>query len=153
MVTFSTQGDVLMFQTNDGGEVTFIDGQPIMTRGFETAVYLSLFGGNREDDGSEGNNLQWWGNFIVTDPMEKYKSETQYQLLKLPITSSSLLRLEEAAKKDLQWMLDDKIASNIEVSASSPELNLVRFDIKINAEGKEENFNFTLNWKAMQNGT
>jgi len=153
MVTFSTQGDVLMFQTNDGGEVTFIDGQPIMTRGFETAVYLSLFGGNREDDGSEGNNLQWWGNFIVTDPMEKYKSETQYQLLKLPITSSSLLRLEEAAKKDLQWMLDEKIASSIEVSVSSPELNLVRFDIKINAEGKEENFNFTLNWKAMQNGT
>lgn len=153
MVTFSTQGDVLMFQTNDGGEVTFIDGQPIMTKGFETAVYLSLFGGNREDDGSEDNNLQWWGNFIITDPMEKYKSETQYQLLRLPITSASLLKLEEAAKKDLQWLLDDRIASTVEISVSSPELNFVNFNIKIFAEGKEENFNFTLNWKAMQNGT
>ena len=36
-------GDVLLFQTKDDGDISITDGIVQMTQGLETAVYLSLF--------------------------------------------------------------------------------------------------------------
>lgn len=145
-------GDVLLQQENDGGEIEFISGQPVMTGGFETATYLSLFGGNEDDDGSKDNPLTYWGNLTEDDPSKRYISETQYLLRGLPATSANLIKIEEAAKRDLQWFLDTKIANKIVVVATIPELNKINISGTITAEGKETNFNFTENWKAMSNG-
>lgn len=145
-------GDVLMKQENDGGEIEFINGQPVMTGGFENATYLSFFGGNEDDDGSKDNPLTYWGNFLEDDPSKKYISETQYLLRGLPATSANLIKIEEAMKRDLQWFLDTKTANKIEVLAIIPALNKINLSGSIFAQGKEFNFNFTENWKAMSNG-
>ena len=47
------QGDVLLFQTVDDGEINIENGVVEMSGGLETAAYLSLYGGNEDDDGRE----------------------------------------------------------------------------------------------------
>lgn len=145
------EGDVLLYQSLNGGEIDYIDGQPVMTGGFETAAYLSLFGGNKDDDGSKDNPLTWWGNVEETDPDKRYISRTQYILQGLPATAANLRRLEEAARLDLNWFLTSKIASSVEVEAVIPEFNKVNIAVTIKAEGKESQFNFTENWRAFKN--
>lgn len=142
------QGDVLLTQTNDDGEITVVNGLVEMTGGFETAAYLSLFGGNEDDDGSEGNVKTWWANLNEVDPVSRYVSETQNLLQALAATSSNLLRIEEAVKRDLQWFLDRNIASSVEVNASIPDLNRIQITVTIEVIGEESQFTFVENWKA-----
>lgn len=143
------QGDILLFQTNDDGEITVTGGIVEMTGGFETAAYLSLFGGNEDDNGSQENALTWWANLNEVDLATKYVSETQNLLQALAATSSNLLRVEEAAKRDLQWFLDKNIASSVEVEATIPGINRVQIVVTIVAVGEESQFTFVENWKAM----
>ena len=145
----SQQGDVLLKQTNDDGEITVENGIVEMTGGFETAAYLSLFGGNEDDDGSENNLKTWWGNIDEIDPALKYVSETQNLLQALVASSANLIRIEDAVKRDLQWFLDKNIASSVDVEVTIPGINKINIVINITAEGKESQFEFTENWRAM----
>jgi len=148
------EGDILLFQIVDGGEINVEGGQPEMTGGFETMVYLSLFGGNADDDGSVDNPLTWWGNVDEPDPQKRYISETQNLLLGLPATPSNLRRVEEAAKRDLERdFIETGIASSVEVSASIPDVDKINISGSITAEGVETSFNFIENWRSMQNGS
>ena len=142
------QGDVLLFQTNDGGNIIVENGITLMSGGLETAAYLSLFGGNEDDDGSQDNKFNWWGNIDETDPANQYRSETQYLLQSLTSTSGNLKRVEEAAKRDLAWMVEKGAASEIEVLAIIPGVNKVKFTITITAQGEEHTFEFIENWKS-----
>lgn len=121
--------DVLLFQTPDDGDVSIDGGEFQLTDGLETAVYLSLFGGNWQDDGAEGNSLQWWGNSNVVDPDQRQRSRTQYLLQSLPATSGNLKRVEDAAVADLAWLPDQYAVS---ISTSMPARNKVQFVVQIN---------------------
>lgn len=144
------QGDYLLFHTPDNGDLNIENGILKMTESFETAAYLSLFGGNEEDDGSPDNPLQWWGNLGENDTAKHMRSETQYLLRSLPATSNNLLKLQDAIKRDLNWLLTTRAASEINVALSIPALNRVNIVVSIRAEGPEERFEFTENWKASQ---
>ena len=133
--------DVLLFQTTDDGEIIVENGTVKLSAGLETSAYLSLFGGD-EDGGN------WWGNIDELDPANQYHSKTQTLLQSIPAIPNNLLRIEDAAKSDLKWFIDKKVASSIEVSASIPALNKIKLVIKITANGKESTFEFTENWKA-----
>lgn len=142
------QGDVLLFQTDDDGDIVVELGIVEFSGGLGTAAYLSLFGGNEDDDGRAANNLTWWGNIDEIEPDRKYRSETQNLLRSIPAVSRNLLRIQDAALRDLQWMLDRDVASSINVVATIPGLNRVDIEIRIEAVGEETRFKFTENWKA-----
>ncbi len=144
------QGDVKLVQTVDAGEVNIVNGVIEMSGGLETSVYLALFGGNEDDDGHNDNIFSWWGNKEET--IEKqYRSKTQHLLQSLPLTSSNLLRIEDAVISDLAYLIDLKIASSVNVVVMIPALNSININIVIQADGIETEFNFTENWKAMVN--
>lgn len=142
------QGDVSLFQTTDGGEITVEDGIVEMSGGLETAAYLSLFGGNEDDDGRADNSANWWGNLDEIDPAQQYRSETQNLLQAIPATTGNLRRIEDAAKRDLAWFVENKVASSVTVLASIPGVNRVNIAILIEARGIESNFKFVENWKV-----
>jgi phage gp46-like protein len=138
------QGDVIIFQSLDGGEIEINNGFIEMNGGLQTAVYLSLFGGNDEDNKTSNQefNKSWWGN-SNEDEINKYRSETQYLLKSLVATSSNLRKLELTAKRDLNWMIESKLASEINISASIPTVNMVKLTIEIN----QNQFEFIENWR------
>lgn len=142
------EGDVLLCQTNDGGEIESINGLLTMSSGLDTSAYLSLFGGNEQDDGSSNTDQQYWGNVLETEPSKLYRSETQYLLKSIPATTSNLLRIEDAAKRDLQWYLDENIANAVVVSASLVGLNKVNIEIGITGAEENIDINFLANWEA-----
>lgn len=142
------EGDVLLCQTVDGGEINVEGGLVEMSGGLPSAAYLSLFGGNEDDGGGDDVSKTWWANLDEEDNDRQYRSETQNLLQSLPATSGNLLRIEDAVKRDLQWMIDVGAASTIEASASVPGLNRIRIIIDINAHGLESSFEFVENWKV-----
>ena len=142
------QGDVLLFQTNNDGDIIVADGIVEMSGGLESAAYLSLFGGNEDDDGSSNNANTYWGNLDELDPVAQYRSETQNLLQGIPATTGNLRRIKDAAQRDLQWFLDKKIASSVLVVVSIPELNRIKIIITIEAQGVESSFEFVENWKV-----
>ncbi len=140
--------DVLLFQTNDNGEINVVGGIVELSSGLETAAYLSLFGGNEQDAGIDQDVQTWWGNIDESDPAKHYKSETQHLINILPANTGNMRRLEQATLRDLDWFVKEKIASSIGVVASIPDLNKVSIEILITAQGIEHVFNFTENWKV-----
>ena len=142
------QGDVSLFQTDNDGDITVEGGIVTMGGGLETSAYLSLFGGNEDDDGSQGNNATWWANLDEVDPAREYRSETQNLLQALAATSGNLRRIEDAANRDLDWFITNKVASSVNVVASIPGLNKIKLKIDIEAQGEESSFEFVENWKA-----
>ncbi len=141
------EGDVKLFQTDNDGEISVVNGVTEMSGGLDTATYLSLFGGNEQDDGLS-ESATWWGNLDEQDPAFRYKSETQFLLRSIPATTGNLLRIEEAARRDLNWLLNKSVASSVDISVGIPALNRVYIGIKIQADGDEIEFEFTANWKA-----
>lgn len=142
------QGDILLAQTADGGEISVEGGLVEMTADFRTMAYLCLFGGNEDDDGREGNPANWWGNLGGVPAAEQYRSETQHLLQALPATTGSLRRLEDAALRDLEVFLDEGIASSVTATASLPGLNQLTLTVTVEARGERTQFEFTENWKA-----
>lgn len=141
------QGDVVLFQTVDDGNIVVTDGIVTMSGGLETAAYLSLFGGNEDDDGSMGAAFSWWGN-VDAQEIEQYRSETQHLLDSLPPSSGNLVRIEDAARRDLAWFVTARVASSVTVNASIPGLNRVKLVVGIEAFGEESQFEFVENWRA-----
>ena len=137
--------DVLIYQTEDDGEISIVDGLVELTDDFRSASYLSLFGGNEEDDGRDNNPLAWWGNLTDTDPAKQYRSETEFWLESLPVSSANLLKLEDAAKRDLQFFLNLGIVDALTVTVSLIELNVLEYIIDF---GGGEQVKFIQNWKA-----
>jgi len=142
------QGDVSLFQTNDDGNIEVEGGIVTMGGGLETSAYLSLFGGNEDDDGSKDSVFNWWANLDEVDPARQYRSETQNLLQTLPATTGNLRRIEDAAIRDLAWFIESKVASSVNVVASIPGINKIKLTIDIEALGNESSFEFVENWKA-----
>lgn len=135
--------DVRLFHTPDGGSITVTNGEVLLDSGLETAVYLSLFGGNERDSGLQADDrLQWWGNLTERDPARRYRSETQHLLQALPLVPASLRRIEEAARRDVAWLVP-AIASALAVRATMPALDAVRLEIVIVlVSGQQLSFEF-----------
>lgn len=136
-----------LFHTADGGEIEIVGGLITMSDGLETAVYLSLFGGNERDSGIEGDApLQWWGNLTEAEAARQYRSETQHLVRSLPAIPANLRRIEDAVMRDLAWM-DGEIARGIEALASIPARNRVQIDLNVEvAGGTKHTFQFAIEW-------
>ena len=119
------KGDVLLYDTNDGGEIQLNDDNLIANdTGFDTAIYLCLEGGNKKDNGTEATKkYEYWGNKLETDPQFNLTSRTQFILEGLPATPNNLNRVKEAAKQDLKIFLDLKIVDKLEITATLADKN------------------------------
>jgi phage gp46-like protein len=124
------EGDAMLYETLDGGDLMVDNGLFISENRFSTAVYLSLFGGNKTDPGKVKNNGEWWGNKLngITES-EKLRSRFQYIINGLPMSVKNIKEAETAAEMDLKWFIDEKIADQISVYGQAVGKN--RFKLKV----------------------
>ena len=148
--------DVRLFHTNDGGEVDLVpDGtytDLILDTGLETAAYLSLFGGNERDPGSPFDDLdpdvgrqQWWGNLNESGAVAQ-RSETAHLLRSLPATTYNLVKVEQAAERDLAWFVTEDVASEVAATATLTSVNTVLIQTRIVVDKQEFAFAFAAIW-------
>lgn len=148
------EGDVFLVETPDGGDVVVEDGLIKPCKDFSTAVYLSLFGGNKADDGKVKNSRTWWGN-VLEDLSEDEKMVSRFQaiVLGMPLSVKSMREAERAASLDLNWFIEKKIADEIKTSGRIKERNNFLLSIEIKKEGKTlYGKEFALLWQGGLNG-
>lgn len=131
-----------MFQEDDGGNVEFVNGTVTTEDGLATSAYLSLFGGNEDDEGLAGDtSKQWWGNVEEADETRRYRSETQALLRSMPLVPANLRRAEDAAVRDLAWM-QTVLGASVAARATMPALNVLGLQIAIELNGSIYRFTF-----------
>ena len=142
--------DVLLYETNDGGEVVVEVGELALDYGLETAVYLSLFGGNEDDGGDRASeSKQWWGNLAEPDSRRHLRSETQHLLRTLPPTEANLLRVQDAMGRDLAWM-QESLGAEVTAVATLTGPNSVRLTITIVVDGSTTPVVLEPHWPLQQ---
>jgi hypothetical protein len=123
--------DALLIQTPDGFNITVSEGLIEMTAGIQTAVLLSLVGGNEDDARDDSTeHLQYWANFGETVEDRKLRSETLYLLNRLPVTSGNVAALEDAMNRDLAWLLASGIVSDLTTSGRISGPKRVEFTVE-----------------------
>ena len=159
MINEATTGAYIFFQTKstaDQYEYFYIDEvslfrlddkftrniEPVMDGGFESAVYITLFGNN-------GDNL-WMNEYFTED--EKIESSFMGFMEASPITLSNINRAQELALSDLQWFINVGIADTITVVIDAVNKNRVDMTVTI-LTNEEELFKniFEVNWGFQEN--
>lgn len=131
------QGDIFIFHTNSGGEIQVINGEPEMDGGFESAVYLSLFG----NDSSE-----LWMNEYFSESQKLTGKFIGFILVNAK-TISTLNQAEEFARQDLQWFISDGIADTIDLTLISTDRQRIDLTVEIFTDGDTVFKNtFQVNW-------
>lgn len=110
------QGDPKITLDQNGADIVWKSGQPVMDSGLENAVLIALF--SAED---------WFGN-AYAQPSEaigsKFYPETQKA-----ITASQLGVIQAAAAADLKKLVDDGLIAEPEITVTNPRSN--RLDVLI----------------------
>jgi phage gp46-like protein len=126
------KGDVLLVETPDGGDFVMEDGLIMADTNYSTAMYLSLFGGNKDDSGVVKTNKTWWGNTLRdTKKNEKLISRFQYVIRSMPLTVKNIKRAEDAAVLDLAWMVEEELVDKVEAGGSTQGKNRFHLDINL----------------------
>jgi phage gp46-like protein len=113
-----TEGDIYLFHTEDGGQISFENGMPIIDGGLETTVYISLF-----------SSLGWWGNDI-SQTSEQMNSQLE-TITTRTLTNQARLDAIEFTRQALQWMIDDNVAREIQIEATIISVSTLVIDIMI----------------------
>jgi phage gp46-like protein len=144
------EGDLLLHDGNDFGEIDLEDGLFVSDRSFNTAVYISLFGGNKDDNGKVKNNKTWWGNTLEgTAENEKLVSRFQAVIFGLPMTTKNIQDAETAASLDLKWLINEGVADKIIATGKATGRNRFALTIDIQSGGKSIYENtFPLFWRS-----
>lgn len=117
-------GDIALVYDSGDWDLLFINGQPCMTDGFDTAVYLSVFG---EPD--------TWQNGLTNKPEEKYISEFPSVIDRANITDDTIKNGKAAIEKALQWMIDTEATESITVSGGALSVYGLYWQIEIDRGG------------------
>ena len=129
-------GDVQLKWTDDGGDITFSSGQPIMDGGLTTSVIISLF-----------TLPGWWGNEIGDDDEEI--GSKLLEALDKTLTIQVMQDTEEAARLALAWMVTQGVAESVKVESAIPRADFLALKITIQEPGADNPVSqrFTINWQ------
>ena len=122
--------------------------------GLRTAVLLSLFTDRRAEDGdvlpdSETDRRGWWGDNHPVVAGDKIGSRL-WLLARSKQTPDVLARAEEYAREALQWLIEDKVASRVDVESGIVRNGVLGLAVTIDRpEVDPVKFQFNYTWESM----
>lgn len=119
------QGDPAIKITENGATLKFIDGQPVMDRGLENAVLISLF-----------TKPDWWGNILESDPNKKIGSKFERE--RTIVDVDTLNDVFDDATQALKPLKDSGLVESFDINVSNPYTNHIYVTIKIKPPARNE---------------
>lgn len=112
------QGDPAIFATENGADMIFKGGQPILDQGLENAAKISLL-----------TKKGWWGNTLESEESKKIGSDFPVQ--RTIVDVQTINDYNDAASKSLAWLKNKKISTDMEVNVTNPYSNQIYVSILI----------------------
>lgn len=144
--------DLQIAETLNGGDLRLKGNDLSAILGFQNMPYLALFGGNLESDTPvkrlpTEQDFSFWGNalFHPQQPAAQFNSRTERTLKQTPLTSAGRLIIEEAIKKDLEFM---KAFAVVTVNTAIIATNNLRINIGIREPDNLQAREFIFIWDA-----
>jgi len=126
----------------DGVKIKAIDVYDDLPR----AVLISLFSwrrANSDDDLPNGKKMGWWGDTYSDGKI----GSRLWLLTRAKLTTQTVLNAKDYAIESLQWLLDDGVASALDVQSERQEIDRLALSVKITRGDKTElNIRFTNVW-------
>jgi phage gp46-like protein len=126
--------DLELVETLNGGDLVRKGKDVSVINGFQNMIYLGLFGGNVEAStplvrNENEQDFSWWGNnlFFRNDASVQMNSLTERALKDISLTSFGRRLIENAVKKDLEFM---KPFANISVVVNIIATDRVMIGVK-----------------------
>jgi hypothetical protein len=103
------EGDPKLILTENGVNMRFVGGQPVMDRGLENFALISLF-----------TKPGWVGNFFIRDESEKIGTDFEKEAMETR-TLSALRRIENSAER----ALSNPLFEDIQVTVINPQSDFI----------------------------
>lgn len=139
----------------NGGDMQITGNDLVTVTGFQNLPYLSMFGGNIEEDTDEQNpkeqDFSWWGNKLLFpgQPDLQMNSLTERTYKKVSLNSQGRLSIEDSTKQDLKPLKD---FGTVSVSTSIISDDRIDTIIKIEADIEDPKILIISNKKKSGNG-
>lgn len=124
-------------------DINEVDAEPDNT--LRNPVLFSILGWDRDDTKRQGG---YWANGFSVVPNDRFGS-LLWSLRQNSNTNQNRLRMAEAIRQGLFWMIEDSVARDVTVEIESVNRNSVTFRIKIQRFTGEVN-TYDLNWEATE---
>lgn len=133
--------DLAIIETLNGGDLQLVGRDLAIVEGNENQFYLSMFGGNVEQDtenSTPGNAKDYWANNLLfpSEASMQFNSKTERILNTTELTSVGRLKIENAIKQDLKFSSD--FGAEVSINVSIPETNKVIVELKATLGGVEK---------------
>lgn len=125
MTSNKYEGDPKIIITENGADMVFRGGQPVMDQGLENAATMLWFTKNG-----------WCGNVFIRDPNQQVGSDFQ-EKGQGTITASSLVELARTGEAAWQKLINSGVASKVQVNTSNPTGNTTEAVGLIQPPGKD----------------
>lgn len=146
-------GDVALKWVSGSADLAIVDDDIASDDGLRTAVLLSLFTDRRAevDDslpGEDGDRRGWWGDEFSQVEGDRIGSRL-WLLNRSTRTDTVLRRAEEHVREALAWMVADKVAESVDVTAEAVD-SMLALAITIHRPNADPaSFRFDGLWEAM----
>lgn len=135
--------DIALTWSNETGSADMlkIDDDLASDRGLVTAAILSLFTDRRAENddeppsGDETDRRGWWGDEFSDVEGDRIGSRL-WLLDRAKRTNETVLRAKEYAIEALQWLIDDAVVEDVEVTASTDAALLLE-SVTLHRPGKD----------------
>ena len=123
--------------------------------GLETAIVISLFTDKRAEADElpirETSRRGWWGDAVADIPNDQIGSKL-WLLHREKELRSVAARAKQYAEESLQWLIETKIASKVEVESELLGNGVLGLAVRISRPGKTEltEYRYNYNWDAQE---
>jgi hypothetical protein len=117
--------DLQILETGNGGDALLNGNDLKVVDGVENMPYLACFGG-----------AEFWGNNLLLSevPSSQFLSETEQVMLSVPLNSSGRQAIENAMKRDLQFLLDNVPDTTLNVDVRIVSDNKLECKVDFNGQ-------------------
>ena len=134
----TTNGDIRLYPTPDGGRLIFVNGQPEMDGTLENSIYISLFVSDN------------WLNSI-SSRFEQTRSTIHQTMNRSKLTNQGRLDIMASARSALSWLTESGIASAIEVDARITGVGKMELIVTVEQpNAPRQILRYQLNWEQQR---
>lgn len=143
-------GDLALSMRDGVIDLAIVDNDLAPDEGLRTACLISLFADRRAEDDDQlpvedGDRRGWWGDQFAEQEGDRIGSRL-WLLERAKRTEDLVPSAEEYAREALAWLVEDRVASRVDVAAELEPRGLA-IDVTIRKpDGDEANFRFSHVW-------